>query len=83
LNEQQKITILESFDRATTIRETKLLYATISSTLKESRNTGKVSGKKSRLKESRASKSTGSTKSTKVLQENRMVSRLQHLAGII
>jgi hypothetical protein len=83
LNERQKVSILESFDRATTVRETKLLYTSISSAFKDTKNKKKVSGKKSHLKESRASKSTGSTKSTKVLQENRMVSRLQQLAGII
>jgi hypothetical protein len=83
LNEKQKITILESFDRATSIREAKLLYTSISATLKESRSTPQPTAKKTRLKESRASKSTGSTRSAKVLQENKMVSRLQHLAGII
>lgn len=83
LDENQKISILESFDRASSIRETKLLYASLATTLNELRS--KVSNKSHRLKESRASKSTiSSTKpSQKILEENKMVSRLQQLAGII
>lgn len=83
LDENQKISILESFDRASSIRETKLLYASLATTLNELRS--KVSNKSHRLKESRASKSTiTSTKpSQKILEENKMVSRLQQLAGII
>jgi hypothetical protein len=83
LDESQKVSILESFDRATTIRETKLLYASLSTTLNEIKS--KVNSKSVRLKESRASKATSnSTKPSKqVLEENKMVSRLQQLAGII
>jgi hypothetical protein len=83
LNETQKISILESFDRAKNIRETKLLYATISTTLKENKSRNTQPKKKGRLKESRASRPISSTKSGKVLQENRIVTRLQQLAGII
>lgn len=83
LDESQKVSILESFDRATTIRETKLLYASLATTLNEIKS--KVNSKSVRLKESRASKATiNSTKPSKqVLEENNMVSRLQQLAGII
>lgn len=83
LDENQKISILESFDRATTIRETKLLYASLATTLNELKSN--VNSKSYRLKESRASKSTlTSTKpAQKILEENKMVSRLQQLAGII
>jgi hypothetical protein len=83
LDESQKVSILESFDRATTIRETKLLYASLATTLNEIKS--KVNSKSVRLKESRASKATlNSTKPSKqVLEENKMVSRLQQLAGII
>jgi hypothetical protein len=83
LDENQKISILESFDRATSIRETKLLYASLATTLNELKS--KASSKPHRLKESRASKSTiTSTKpSRNILEENKMVSRLQQLAGII
>lgn len=83
LDESQKVSILESFDRATSIRETKLLYASLATTLNEIKS--KANSKSVRLKESRASKSTlNSTKpSPKVLEENKIVSRLQQLAGII
>lgn len=83
LDESQKVSILESFDRATTIRETKLLYASLRTTLTEVKS--QVSKKSMRLKESRASKPINSTKPSdrKILEENSMVSRLQQLAGII
>lgn len=83
LDESQKVSILESFDRATSIRETKLLYASLATTLNEIKL--KVNSKPMRLKESRASKSTlNSTKpSPRILEESKMVSRLQQLAGII
>jgi hypothetical protein len=83
LDESQKISILETFDRATSIRETKLLYASLATTLNEIKS--RANSKSIRLKESRASKSTlNSTKpSPKVLEEGKMVSRLQQLAGII
>jgi hypothetical protein len=84
LNESQKVSILETFDRATTIRETKLLYASLSTTLKEIKSN--PNKKVARLKESRASKATlSNTKPAKekVLEENKVVSRLQQLAGII
>lgn len=85
LDESQKVSILETFDRAKNIRETKLLYASLSTTLKEIKAQSK-SNKVSRLKESRASKATlNNTKPAKekILEENKVVSRLQQLAGII
>ena len=85
LDESQKVSILETFDRAKNIRETKLLYASLSSTLKEVKAQAK-SNKVSRLKESRASKATLNTTKPakeKILEENKIVSRLQQLAGII
>jgi hypothetical protein len=83
LDESQKISILETFDRATSIRETKLLYASLATTLNEIKS--RANSKSIRLKESRASKSTlNSTKpSPKVLEEGKMVSRVQPQAGII
>jgi predicted RNase H-like nuclease (RuvC/YqgF family) len=85
LDESQKVSILETFDRAKNIRETKLLYASLSTTLKEVKAQSK-SNKVSRLKESRASKATLNTTKPareKILEENKIVSRLQQLAGII
>ncbi len=85
LDESQKVSILETFDRAKNIRETKLLYASLSTTLKEMKAQSK-SNKVTRLKESRASKATlNNTKPAKekILEENKVVSRLQQLAGII
>lgn len=81
LLESQKLSILESFDRAKTVREAKLLYTTISTTLREA----KVKKPVKSLKESRASRGTlNSTKpATQILAEDSVVSRLKQLAGII
>lgn len=84
LDESQKVSILETFDRAKNIRETKLLYASLTTTLREIKSNSNK--KVARLKESRASKATlNSTKPAegKVLEENKTISRLQQLAGII
>ena len=85
LSEGQKKRIVEQFDRATNLRETKLVYATLSESL-----TGKVGTATPRRVAAKitegASKSVGSTKpkSTTVLTEgDTQVARMQKLAGII
>jgi hypothetical protein len=85
LGENQKLHIVESFDRATTLREVKLIYATLAESLK-----GKLGSKKGRVvTEGLASKSVGSTKpkseaakQTILAEGTDMVARLQKLAGI-
>jgi hypothetical protein len=89
LSGKQKITVIETFDRATNLREVKLLYATLAENL-----TGKrVNGKKSNvsaLTEGLASKVSASTKpKTAVLNETKEQvtdaatrARLQKIAGI-
>jgi hypothetical protein len=80
LNESQKVKVLESFDKATTVKEAKLVYETINSGLKT---------KKTYINENlgRASKSAGMAvrKTTKqpIVESNEMVMRFQKLAGII
>jgi len=78
LNENQKMKVIENFDRATTLREVKLVFATLS----ESFKFGKT---KKTIKESYASKASRSTKPTKkVLSEgNVMADRFKKLAGLI
>jgi hypothetical protein len=79
LTENKKLKVLSSFDKARTVKETKLVYETILESLKEK--------KTSPIAESisRASKATGiSTGAAKpILESNSMVSRFQKLAGII
>jgi len=74
LNESQKLKVIENFDRASNIREVKLIY----STLAESFGSGKVAKRK--LKESYASKASTSTAPKKVLTEgNELAARWNKL----
>ena len=79
LNESQKMKVIENFDRAQTLREVKLVFATLS----ESFRLG--GGKKKSIKESYASKASRSTKPSKrVLSEgNDVANRFKKLAGLI
>ena len=76
LNEKQKMTVIENFDRASSLREVKLVYATLC----ESLRTTKVKP----IKESFASKPTASTRPSKpILNEgDDMANRLRKLAGL-
>ena len=75
LTETQKLTVIENFDRASTLREVKLVYATLSEALKTS--------KIRTIKESFASKPTASTKPKTIINEsNDMADRLRKLAGL-
>jgi len=77
LTESQKLNILTSFDKATTVKETKLVFETLSEGLKT---------KKSPIKESlgMASKIVGTTNSKQpIIESDNMVARFQKLAGII
>jgi hypothetical protein len=78
LSNDQKMKIVETFDRAQTAREIKLVY----STLAESFKSGSV--KKTRVQES-ASVKSGTTKPTKkiITEESEVANRFKKLAGII
>ena len=76
LTESQKIKVLGAFDNATTVKESKLVFETLSEGLRS---------KKKPIRESlgRASKSLGTTRSKKpIIEADPMVSRFQKLAGI-
>lgn len=78
LNESQKMKVIENFDRAITLREVKLVYATLA----ESFNIGKS---KRQIKESRASRPAGrsTAPSREILSEgSNMVARWQKLANL-
>jgi hypothetical protein len=76
LTESQKITVIENFDRAKSLREVKLIYATLAESLKNT--------KVKQLKESFASKPQASTRPSKaILSESTvMADRLRKLAGL-
>jgi len=83
LTNEQRVRIVESFDRATTVREVKLVYAALVENLSTAAKTFKASAKKV-VAEGLASKATPSTAPKKeVIVENTVAKRLQELAGII
>jgi hypothetical protein len=83
LSNNQKVRIVESFDRATTVREVKLVYTALMENLNVSANTASSSRKKI-VAEGIASKATPSTAPNKgVIVENAVAKRLQELAGLI
>jgi hypothetical protein len=75
LNEGQKVKVIDTFDRARTIREVKLVYATLSESF---------SSKKTLVKESVASKPVASTKPTKIIlsESEQIANRFKKLAGL-
>lgn len=77
LTENQKLTVIENFDRASSLREVKLVYATLSEALKSAKTNLKP------LKESFASKPIASTRPKTIINEgDDMASRLRKLAGL-
>jgi len=85
LSEGQKKKVVEQFDRATTLRETKLVYSTLAESLTGKVGTATPRNVAAKITEG-ASKSVGSTKpkSQTVLTEgDTQVARMQKLAGII
>jgi len=80
LSEAQKVKVLESFDNATTVKETKLGFDTVSEVIKSApkKSISEVKGSSSKV--------VGSiTKTVKqpIVESNDMVARFQKLAGII
>ena len=83
LTNEQKVRIVESFDRATTVREVKLVYTALVENLSTAAKTFSASRKKV-VTEGFASKATPSTApKAEVIVENTVAKRLQELAGII
>ena len=79
LNESQKVKVIENFDRASNLREVKLVFATLGENLNVARK------KKTFVKESLASKPMKSTAAPrKILSEGDAVAeRFKKLAGLI
>jgi len=79
LNESQKLRVIETFDRAASVREVKLVYSTLAESM-----VGK-SGTKTSMTEGLASKSTKSTapKKSVIVESNNFSDRMRKLAGLI
>jgi hypothetical protein len=79
LSNDQKLKIVETFDRAQTTREIKLVYTTLA----ESFN-GEKAEKKEVVKEFASKKSGGTAPSKKIIsEENQVADRFKKLAGIL
>ena len=80
LSNDQKLKIVETFDRAQTTREIKLVY----STLAESYTDGGIITKKPSIKESASSKiGTTAPKRKIITEEDQVANRFKKLAGIL
>jgi len=79
LNESQKMKVIENFDRAQSMREVKLVFATLTESFKFGRST-----KVKTIKESYASRPTRTTRPNKsILSEgNTLANRWKKLAGL-
>jgi len=79
LTEGQKVKVLSAFDRATSVKETKIIYETLNEGLVYKTTT------KSSIKESlgMASKPAGIAPKQPIVESDQMVKRFQKLAGIL
>jgi hypothetical protein len=77
LTESQKVKVLSTFDKAETVKEVKLVYETLSESLKAKTATP--------IKESlgMASKAAGVAPKRQIVESNEAFTRMQKLAGII
>ena len=77
LNESQKMKVIETFDRANSVREVKLVYSTLAESLQGYKSKKKVN-------ENFASRAQGSTKPSKdvIVESNTFANRMQRLAGL-
>jgi hypothetical protein len=84
LTNEQAVRVLDSFDRAKTLREVKMVYALMVENVKATRTEGRVPSRKTVVTEGLASRATASTapKKEQLLEENSHIKRLQYLAGI-
>ena len=78
LSESQKMKVIETFDRANSVREVKLVYSTLAESLTS------YAPKSKKINEGFASKSIRSTKPSKdvIVESNTFASRMQKLAGL-
>ncbi len=84
LTNEQKVKVVENLDRTTSVREVKLVYATLAESMKFTGTERKVAAKKT-MTEGLASKPTASTapKREIIAESNEMADRFKKLAGII
>ncbi len=79
LTESQKVKVLSTFDRATTVKEVKLVFESLNTTISTSNNTTKAP-----IKESMgfASKASGVVKQNQTIETDAVIARMKKLAGL-
>jgi len=85
LTNEQKVKVVENLDRTSSVREVKLVYATLSESMKFTGTERKVAQVKKNITEGIASKAQASTAPTKeIISENtnELANRFKQLAGI-
>jgi hypothetical protein len=86
LTNEQKVKVVENLDRTSSVREVKLVYATLSESMKFTGTERKVAQVKKNITEGLASKAQASTAPAKeIISENtnELANRFKQLAGII
>jgi hypothetical protein len=85
LTNEQKVKVVENLDRTTSVREVKLVYATLSESMKFTGTERKVAAVKKNISEGIASKVQASTAPKKeiIAESNELANRFKQLAGII
>jgi hypothetical protein len=85
LTNEQKVKVVENLDRTTSVREVKLVYATLSESMKFTGTERKVAQVKKNITEGLASKAQASTAPKKeiIAESNELANRFKQLAGII
>ena len=86
LNDDQKLRVVESLDKAGSVKEAKLIYETIKDTFSIKQNRIKSNPKRKSIKENlgMASKAAGTSTAPKqvISEASNMVTRMQKLANI-
>jgi hypothetical protein len=86
LTNEQKVKVVENLDRTNSVREVKLVYATLSESMKFTGTERKVAAVKKNITEGIASKAQASTAPAKEIiaeNTNELANRFKQLAGII
>jgi hypothetical protein len=85
LTNEQKVKVVENLDRTSSVREVKLVYATLSESMKFTGTERKVAQVKKNITEGIASKAQASTAPAKeiIAESNELANRFKQLAGII
>jgi hypothetical protein len=85
LTNEQKVKVVENLDRTSSVREVKLVYATLAESMKFTGTERKVVSTKKTMTEGLASKASASTAPKKeiIAESNELANRFKELAGIV